>query len=63
MIPEVGHFALINGLCLAVLLAVVPAWGAHRRDPVAMGLAPGLAVGLLVFVSISLACLSSGRKL
>ena len=57
MIPEIGHFALIIGLCLALLLAVVPAWGAWRRDPVAMGVAPSLAVGMLVFVGISFACL------
>ncbi len=58
MIPEIGHFALIIGLCLALILAVVPAWGAWRRDTVAMGLAPGLAMGLLVFVSISFVCLT-----
>ncbi len=58
MIPEIGHFALIVGLCLALLLAAVPAWGAWRRDPVAMGLAPGLALGLLVFVGISFTCLA-----
>ena len=59
MIPEIGHFALINALCLAVLLAAVPSWGAWRGDRVAMGLAPGLAVGVLVFVAISFACLTA----
>ena len=44
MIPEVGHYALIVALCLAAILAVLPAWGAWRRDVVSMGLAPGLAV-------------------
>ncbi len=58
MIPELGHFALVIGLCLACLLAVLPAWGAWRRDTVAMGLAPGLAVGLLVFIAISFVCLT-----
>ena len=58
MIPEVGHFALIIGLCLALLLAILPAWGAYRRDAVMMGLAPGLAMGLLVFVTISFICLT-----
>ncbi len=57
MIPELGHFALILGFCLACILAVVPAWGAWRRNSRAMALAPGLAVGLLVFVGISFACL------
>ncbi len=59
MIPEVGHFALIIALCLALLLALVPTWGAWRRNVAAMSLAPGLAVGILVFVAISFACLAT----
>jgi cytochrome c-type biogenesis protein CcmF len=59
VIPEVGHFALIIGLCLAFLLAVLPAWGAYRNDRVAMGVAPGLAIGMLVFVAISFGCLAT----
>ncbi|RLA56711.1 MAG: heme lyase NrfEFG subunit NrfE, partial [Gammaproteobacteria bacterium] len=58
MIPEIGHFALILALCLAVILAVVPAWGAWQRNTAAMAVAPGLAIGLLVFVGISFTCLS-----
>ena len=58
MIPEFGHFALIIALCLALVLATIPAWGAWQRNIAAMSLAPGLAVGLLVFVGISFACLS-----
>ncbi|GAB3308233.1 heme lyase CcmF/NrfE family subunit [Haliea atlantica] len=59
MIPEFGHFALIIALCLAVLLTLVPLWGAWRRDINAMALAPGLAMGLLVFTGISFACLAA----
>jgi cytochrome c-type biogenesis protein CcmF len=59
MIPEFGHFALILGLCLALLLATVPAWGAWRGNSVAMSLAPSLAVGILVFVGISFGCLAT----
>jgi cytochrome c-type biogenesis protein CcmF len=58
MIPEVGHFALILGLCLSVTLAVLPAWGAWRGNVAAMALAPGLAMGLLVFIAISFTCLA-----
>jgi cytochrome c-type biogenesis protein CcmF len=58
LIPEIGHFALVIGLCLACLLAALPAWGAWRRDTVAMGLARGLAIGLLVFIAISFVCLT-----
>ncbi|MCX2976587.1 heme lyase CcmF/NrfE family subunit [Candidatus Marimicrobium litorale] len=59
MIPEVGHFALIIALCLAVLLVALPAWGVWRGNAVVMALAPGLAVGQFVFVAISFACLST----
>ena len=59
MIPEIGHFALIISLCLALFLALVPAWGAWRGNIVAMALAPSLAVGLLVFVGISFGCLAA----
>ena len=58
MIPEFGHFALIICLCLALVLSVVPMWGAWRGNSAAMSLAPGLAVGLLVFAAISFACLT-----
>ncbi|MFV0278214.1 MAG: heme lyase CcmF/NrfE family subunit, partial [Parahaliea sp.] len=35
-----------------------PLWGAWRRNSGAMALAPGLALGLLVFVAISFTCLA-----
>ena len=57
MIPELGHFALIIGFSLSLILSTVPAWGAWRRNTRAMSLAPGLAVGMLVFVGISFICL------
>ena len=59
MIPEIGHFALIIAFCLSLILATVPAWGAWRGNSVAMALAPSLAVGMLVFVAISFACLAT----
>lgn len=58
MIPELGHFALIIGLCLSILLVVLPLWGAWRDNRGAMALAPSLAVGLLFFVGIAFACLT-----
>ncbi len=58
MIPELGHFSLIIALCLALLLATVPLWGAWRGNLRAMSLAPSLALGMLVFVAISFACLA-----
>ena len=58
MIPELGHFALIISLCLAVALTCVPAWGVWRNNSAAMQMAPGLAIGMLVFVALSFACLT-----
>ena len=57
MIPELGHFALIIALGIALLLMAVPLWGSFRNDQQAMALAPSLAIGLVVFVGISFACL------
>jgi len=57
MIPELGHFAMLISLCLAVLLAVVPAWGSWRNNIAAMNLAPNLAIGMTVFVLISFTAL------
>ncbi len=58
MIPELGHFALTIALGLAVCLTLLPLWGAWRDNGTAMALAPSLAVGVCVFVSISFAALS-----
>jgi cytochrome c-type biogenesis protein CcmF len=58
MIPELGHFALIIGLCLSVLLVVLPLWGGWRDNRGAMAIAPSLAVGLLFFIALAFACLT-----
>jgi cytochrome c-type biogenesis protein CcmF len=59
VIPEFGHFALIIALGLALMLTVVPLLGSFRGDQRAMAMAPALAVGLLVFISISFGCLAA----
>lgn len=59
MIPEIGHFSLTIALCLSVLLTTIPLWGSWRGNHAAMSLAPGLSVGLLVFVSIAFVCLTT----
>ncbi len=59
MIAEIGHFALILALCVALLLALVPAWGCLVGNQRAMGMAPSLAVGLLLFSLIAFACLAT----
>jgi cytochrome c-type biogenesis protein CcmF len=58
VIPEVGHFAQILGLVLALLLTFLPSWGAWRGNRGAMELAPGLAAGMTFFVLLAFICLS-----
>lgn len=58
MIPELGHFALILALMLAVLLAVVPMAGVVRRDLTLQHSAGALSAGLFVFLLLSYACLT-----
>ncbi|MES2149436.1 MAG: heme lyase CcmF/NrfE family subunit [Pseudomonadota bacterium] len=57
MIPEIGNFALMLALCLALVQGVVPLVGAFRNDTRAMALARPAAAGQFVFVTIAFACL------
>ena len=59
MIPELGHVALIIAFCLAVALAVIPLWGAAKRDVSAMNMAPPLAVSVMLFVAIAFSLLTT----
>jgi cytochrome c-type biogenesis protein CcmF len=58
VIPEIGHFALILALSLAILQGVLPMVGAHRNDAAMMSTARTAAVGHLLFVIIAYACLT-----
>ncbi|HEX3884942.1 MAG TPA: heme lyase CcmF/NrfE family subunit [Stellaceae bacterium] len=53
MINEIGHFALVLALCVAVLQAVLPLYGAARGDAVLIGVARPAAVGQFVFIAIA----------
>ena len=57
MIPELGHFALILALCLALVLAVVPLLGTFTRTPAWVALARPLAWGQFLFLALSFAAL------
>jgi cytochrome c-type biogenesis protein CcmF len=57
VIPEIGHFALILALALAVCQTIIPMVGAHRGDAAMMGVGRTAATGQFLFVSISFACL------
>ncbi len=58
MIPEIGHFALILALSLAICQGVMPIIGAHRGDEAMMAVARPAARGQFVFVIISFASLA-----
>ena len=58
MIPEIGHFALILALALAILQGVLPLVGAQRDDATLMGAARSAAYGQLFFVVIAYVCLT-----
>ena len=57
MIPELGHFALILALCLALVQATFPLIGSLNRTPSWVALARPLAWGQFAFLALSFAAL------
>lgn len=57
MIPEIGQFALILALALAVLLATLPQIGAARGIPQLIAVAKPAAQAQFLFVTIAFCCL------
>ena len=58
MIPEIGLFALILALLMAVLQSTIPIVGSTRNNPSWIGMARPAAFAQLLFVAISYGCLS-----
>ena len=58
MIPEIGQFALILALSLAICQAILPLVGAHRGDAAMMGVARTAATGQFLFVAVAFGCLT-----
>jgi cytochrome c-type biogenesis protein CcmF len=58
MIPEIGHFALILALLVALVQGIVPMLGAARRDGALMALAVPAARTQFVLVAIAFGCLA-----
>jgi len=59
MTPELGHFALVLALGLALMQSIVPVIGAHRRDGSLMRLASSTALAQFVFVALSFLALTA----
>jgi cytochrome c-type biogenesis protein CcmF len=58
MIPEIGHFALILALLVALAQGTLPLWGAYRRDAALMALAKPAARAQFALVVTAFACLA-----
>lgn len=59
MIAEIGHYALVLALALALIQASVPILGARLRDNVLMGVAEPTALAQFAFVAIAFAALTA----
>ncbi len=53
MIPEIGHFALVLALGVALIQATLPLIGAARRDAALMAVAETSALAQLGFVALA----------
>jgi cytochrome c-type biogenesis protein CcmF len=51
--PELGHFALALAVAFAFAQAILPLWGAHRRDARLIAAAPAIAVGTFFCLGVS----------
>ncbi len=58
MIAELGHYALVLALGLALVQASVPIWGARNRDPALMAVGTSTALAQFAFVAFSFAALT-----
>ncbi len=58
MIPELGHYALVLALAIALVQAVAPLIGAQRNDAALIALARPAALAQFGFVALSFACLT-----
>ena len=61
MIVETGHFALVLAFVLACVQAIVPVWGAARRDAGMMAVAPNAALAQFAFIAIAYAALTQAH--
>ncbi|MFP5380656.1 MAG: heme lyase CcmF/NrfE family subunit [Gammaproteobacteria bacterium] len=58
MIPELGHFALIIALLLALVQAILPLYGAQRGNRTLMAVARPAAQGQFMFIVLAFGCLA-----
>jgi cytochrome c-type biogenesis protein CcmF len=61
MIVEIGHYALVLALALAIVQAVGPLWGTLSGDRALAGMAAPTAIGQFVMLAISFAALADAH--
>jgi cytochrome c-type biogenesis protein CcmF len=59
MIAELGHYALVLALALALVQAIVPLWGARVGDATLMAVAAPTALAQFLFVALAFAALTA----
>jgi cytochrome c-type biogenesis protein CcmF len=59
MTPELGHYALVLALGLALVQAIVPMWGARVRDVSLMNVAVPTALAQFIFVAVAFAAMTA----
>ncbi len=60
MIAELGHYALVLALGMALVQGTLPFFGAARRDPVLTGVAEPAACAQFLFITVAFAALIHG---
>jgi len=58
MVAELGHFALILALFVALAQSIIPMWGAQKGDVVMMNASRAGALGLFLLVGLAFGCLT-----
>ncbi|WP_301101708.1 heme lyase CcmF/NrfE family subunit [Propionivibrio sp.] len=59
MIPEIGHFALIVALCVALVQGILPLIGAHQRRPGWIAVARPAAMAQALLIAVAFGCLTA----
>ncbi len=58
MSVELGHYALVLALATAIILSILPMWGARRNDQALMDMGPVASIVLFALVSLAFAMLT-----
>lgn len=58
MTAELGHYALVLALALALVQSIIPIWGAQTRDVKLMAMAAPMAIGQFLFTALAFSALT-----